>query len=117
MHWVVTSLAYLTDQQWRTNLRYLMLLMKREHSASCLDMLIITIQTAHCKFTKNSQCCACHHRNARSKLSRKRALRKVTIGGYYPTIFSALDCANKILILTLLLPSHISCAIIPIISP
>jgi hypothetical protein len=33
--------------------------------------------------------------NARSKLSRKRALRKVTIGAYYPTIFSALDCASK----------------------
>jgi hypothetical protein len=50
-------------------------------------------------------------------LSRKRALRKVTIGGYYPAIFSALDCASKILISTLLLPSHTSCAIIPIISP
>jgi hypothetical protein len=32
-------------------------------------------------------------------------------------IFSALDCASKILISTLLLPSHTSCAIIPIISP
>jgi len=66
----------------------------REHSASSLDMLMIRIQTAHRKFTKNSRYCAWRHRNARSKLSRKRALRKVTIGAYYPTIFSALDWAS-----------------------
>jgi hypothetical protein len=44
-------------------------------------------------------------------------LRKVTVGGYYPAVFSALDCISKISISTLLLSPHISCAIIPIISP